>query len=124
MFLLLVIFFWWYSGHPFARITALFSNQYFNECSYNKLPYSIVIERIYKDLWLALTRYGFLLPAGFLFIKPLKSKSYKLIFYSAWILLLLSNFMTISYSAYVPMCLGYAFYVSTAHFYTFDNKRN
>lgn len=97
-------FFWWKTGQPFARINAIFSNQYLNECSYDKLPIQNLIDRILSGFWLCLIRCGYLIPIGFLFILKKENSPHKLILFSVLCLLFLSNFMSISYTSYVPMC--------------------
>jgi hypothetical protein len=98
------VFFWLKTGQPLARINALFSNQYLNECSYDKLPVDVLIDRLISGFWFCVIRYGFLLPIGFLFAVKRDLSKQGLLLFSILCLLFLSNFMSISYSAYVPMC--------------------
>jgi hypothetical protein len=98
----------WFLGNPFARIEAIFSNRYISECTYELQHVSVVLKRILYKLWLDMMRNGFLWPLGFAIVmlmrkNRLEKKDFFLV--KSWIvLLLLSNFMTISYSDYVPLC--------------------
>jgi hypothetical protein len=109
LFLLLnALFFWWKLGSPIARITAVFAGQFMNECRYDVLPKEILYERVIKGLWLNLIRNGFMIPIGFLgLLLPFGvqlEKGFRFILFSLVGLFLISNFMTASYTHYVPMC--------------------
>jgi hypothetical protein len=97
----------WLLGNYRARIDAIFDNRYFSECSYELQPWPVVLKRISHGLWQEMIRMGMLLPVGFLVLLskryPLKAKEHWILW--TWLgLLLLSNFMTISYRDYVPLC--------------------
>lgn len=109
--ILLIIYFGvngWFFGNPLARMEAIFSNRYVSECTYELQPLSVLWDRIVYRLWFDMTRMGFLWPAGFalVFLFFRKYGDEKLIFWvvSWFFLMVLSNFMTISYSEYVPLC--------------------
>gem|GEM_PF-459826 len=123
MFFLIAIylgFIWQLTGAPFARFSVIAENSYLNFCSYDQQSATVLLKRIgYQFFELIfinnmLTGYIFLL--GFLFRKN-SGKIFKMetpfyFFYTVAILLLLSaNFMTISFSDYVPMCLDIRHYL-------------
>ena len=111
---------WQLTGAPFTRFSVIAENSYLNFCSYDQQSTMVLLKRIgYQFFELIfinnmLTGYIFLL--GFLFRKNI-GKTFKMetpfsFFYFAAILLLLSaNFMTISFSDYVPMCLDIRHYL-------------
>jgi len=94
-------------GDAFARVRAIFNNRFIGKCTYEVLPIKVLIERVLTSLWYEFIRNGYLLPACFLI---LLRKSYQLpaatkFIFCSWIsLLFLANFMTISYTDYVPLC--------------------
>ena len=94
-------------GNAFARLSAIFHNRYISTCSYDLQPIGVLIDRILYKLWLDLIRNGFLIPIGFLIVlikkKEVDAPS-KFILWSTVAMLLLSNFMTILYTSYVPLC--------------------
>lgn len=96
-------------GNPLARIDALFSNRYISECTYELQPVGVILKRIGYELWLNLTRMGVLIPLSMAIVlsrgKAGLWKDETGFWIKSWfILLLLSNFMTISYTTYVPLC--------------------
>lgn len=92
-------------GDPFIRIKAIYAGQYFSPCAYDKLPVADVLKRIGYQLWLDFVRNGLLIPLAFtVSLLRVGDKKLKFISVSFLALLLLSNFMTISYTAYVPLC--------------------
>jgi|GEM_PF-1261205 len=97
-----------FMGNALARIDAIFTNRYISACTYELQPVAVVLKRIAYDGWLEMVRNGFLLPLGFAFVLLFRKKSeasVNLFFVYSWLaVLLLSNFMTISYTAYVPLC--------------------
>ncbi|HPF50279.1 MAG TPA: hypothetical protein PK335_01830 [Draconibacterium sp.] len=115
--LLLLIYFTFYHfvlGNAFARFQAIIQNSYLNQCSYSEQPFVITLKRIAYQLLLLFISHALI--TGFLFIfaspKHLFSKNTFLFrtntgFFvlSAVVLLLSSNFMTISVTGYSPMCL-------------------
>ena len=113
-------YFWWLTGDPFTRFTVIADNSYLNFCSYDQQSITVLLKRVgyqFFDLIFTnnlLTGYLFLL--GFLFRKDIldtfKMKTTFSFFYTVSILLLLSaNFMSISFSSYVPMCLDIRHYL-------------
>jgi hypothetical protein len=96
---------YFFLGNAFQRIHHLFEGQYVSPCSYDLLPLSATLQRIGSQLWLDLIRNLFFIPICFL---PLifmgKDEKHKFVSISFIALLLLANFMTISYIAYVPLC--------------------
>jgi hypothetical protein len=92
-------------GDAFARIEAIFTNRYLSACTYEIQPTAVLLQRIAYALWLDFVRHVFLLPL--IFVPMLwKSANPEIKFLTkSWLaLLLLSNFMTISYTQYVPLC--------------------
>ncbi len=101
-------------GNAFERFHAIVSNSYLNACSYDQQPFSETLKRItYGLLQLFLTNdllLGFFIIIPGLFFIPVQSflkadnpKSFFII--ASVILLVSSNFMSISATSYVPMCL-------------------
>ena len=115
--LLLFIYFVFYHfvlGNAFARFQAIIQNSYLNQCSYSEQPFMVTLKRIAYQLLLLFISHALI--TGFLFIfaspKHLFSKNTFLFttktgffILSAVVLLLSSNFMTISATGYSPMCL-------------------
>lgn len=108
----LALFVWVYVGYsayflgdPLARIHSVFAGQYVSACSYDLLPVSAVLDRIGYQLWAELARNLYLVPLCFV---PILLKSsdekHRFVAGSYGVLLLLANFMTISYTDYVPLC--------------------
>ena len=96
-----------YFGSPFIRVEAIFHERFISECSYEFQPLDVLIKRISYELWLDFIKSGVLIPLGFLVLLRKKhqlASSQNFILRSFLFLLLLSNFMTISYTAYVPLC--------------------
>ncbi|MBK8627616.1 MAG: hypothetical protein IPN86_19235 [Saprospiraceae bacterium] len=99
------IYSWYFLGDPFARIHHIFAGQYISACSYDLQPISATLQRIGYQLWLELTRNLYLIPICFVpFLWTSENKKIKFIARSYVALLLLANFMTISYTSYVPLC--------------------
>jgi len=99
------------TGYYFYRYNLLQTNSYMNECSFNLLPWSFTLKRIAYQLWQAMLLNGdllLLLPAlaSLIYRKKVKEfeNVYNLDFFAFGILLLASNFMTISFTSYVPLC--------------------
>ena len=99
------------TGSFFYRYYLLQKDSYLNGCSFNLLPLSFTINRIVYQLWQAMLLNGdqlVLLPAVAAFIYRKKLVDYENIknvdFYAFIILLISSNFMTISFTSYVPLC--------------------
>ncbi len=96
---------WYFLGDPLARIHHIFAGQYISACSYDLQPISATIQRITYQLWQELARNIFLLPLCFVpILWNSKENKIKFIAKSYVGLLLLANFMTISYTSYVPLC--------------------
>lgn len=103
-----------FTGEASQRFDAIASNAYLNRCSYDQQSIKILIKRLVIELPSLFMREGMI--TSFLFIIPyyigkvfLKEKdSNNELNYavnSSVILLLASNFMTISPTSYIPMCL-------------------
>ncbi len=92
-------------GDVFARIHHIFAGQYISSCSYDLQPFAATLNRIGYELWFELARNLYLLPLCFVPILW-KSDNTKIRFLakSYVSLLILANFMTISYTTYVPLC--------------------
>ncbi len=111
---------WWLTGSFTSRFTAIAGNAYMNACSYAELPVSFLLERVVKGFWEMGIKYGLLpgmvfLMAGLIGKKfRLIGENYSLLRYSLLtgiVFLLSANFMTISPSAYNPMCLDVRHYL-------------
>jgi len=98
------------TGDFFYRYSVLLRKSYFNECSFDQLPFIFTLKRIGYELWRAM-----LLNGDFVIYLPgIISAIYrkKIAFtgiektdiFSFLILLTCANFMTISVSSYVPLC--------------------
>jgi hypothetical protein len=123
MFFLLILYLgyiWQLTGEPLTRFLVIADNSYLNFCSYDQQSTKVLLKRIgYQFFELIfinnmLTSFTFLL--AFLFRKDIwttfKMETPFSFFYTIAILLLLSaNFMTISFSSYVPMCLDVRHYL-------------
>lgn len=96
------------TGEFFYRYTMLQSKSYFNICSFDSLPFIYTLKRIAYELWLAMLLKGdliLLLPAVAAVIYRNKVANIrKLDAFSFLALLLSANFMSISFTSYVPMC--------------------
>jgi hypothetical protein len=98
------------TGEFFYRYSVLLKKSYFNECSFDKLPFIYTLRRIGYELWKAMLLNGdflVLLPGiiSVIYIKKIKRESIKRMdIFSFLILLVCSNFMSISVSSYVPLC--------------------
>jgi hypothetical protein len=110
LFAFLVLYFGYFyltEGRPFVRVEALFHERYIDKCTYQLQAFTVVLKRIGYELLLAFIRSGALLPIGFV---VLLRKRYHLGKVAQWsiftylALLFLANFMTISYTDYVPLC--------------------
>ena len=102
------------TGNVLMRFKAITSNSYLNLCSYNKQPIRLLLKRIIYEFFKMIIYHG--MATGFIFIiaysieKKLLNcfklnDSFSFWTTSSLILLLSSNFMTISLSSYSPMCL-------------------
>lgn len=102
------------TGDFLKRFEAIIQNSYLNHCSYDKQPVAILLKRISWE-FVALTIYQMIFPGyvfilAFIFKKQSRSHIYvnntfSLFYVSAIILFLSSNFMSVSITSYVPMCL-------------------
>ena len=98
------------TGDFFYRYSVLIRNSYFNECSFDKLPFIDTLRRIGYELWRAMLLNGdflVLLPGiiSAIYINKLELTGFqKKDIFSFLILLACANFMTISASSYVPLC--------------------
>lgn len=101
------IYFYLSTGNPIIRVDAIFHERYISECSYEFQPLSILLKRVSYELWVDFMQWGVLIPVGFLMLLSKKydlSKGERFILKSYLAMLLISNFMTISYTDYVPLC--------------------
>ncbi len=101
-------------GNAFERFHAIVSNSYLNACSYDQQPFAETLKRITYGLFQLFLTNDLLL--GFLFVIPgllfipvrslLRADSPQSFFCVASVILLVSsNFTSISAKSYVPMCL-------------------
>ena len=108
------------TGNPWIRFEAISQNSYVNPCRYDLLPFNDLFARISYQLWGEMIKQAMLI--GFIFIIPvlfftrfrelLKMPCSESFFITiATMALLCSNFMSTSFSAYVPMCLDVRHYL-------------
>lgn len=102
------------TGDAFIRFKSILDNRYFSECSYHELPAIYVIKRIAYEFYEMCINSGMfisiLLILPVLFTKKQKDVwmlNHEVYFFSVvgFLLVLSSNFMSISYSEYIPMCI-------------------
>nr|MBS0037899.1 hypothetical protein [Saprospiraceae bacterium] len=101
------LYYWVATGNPLMRVEALFHDRYISECTYDLQPTEVMIRRIAYGMWFNFMKFGALIPIGFVLLLSKKyalSQGERFIFFSYLAVLLLSNFMTISYTSYVPLC--------------------
>ncbi|MGE0562015.1 MAG: ArnT family glycosyltransferase [Flavobacteriales bacterium] len=102
------------TGDAFIRFKSIIDNRYFSECSYHELPTIFVVKRIAYEFYEMCINSGMfisivlILPV--LFTKKQKDVwllNHEVYFFSVvgFLLVLSSNFMSISYSEYIPMCI-------------------
>jgi hypothetical protein len=95
------------TGDWLFRYHLLHRNSYMNACSFDQLPAIATVRRISYQLWQAMLLNGdfiVLIPGlAALFYLPVAPPQRKDLF-ALTTLLLLSNFMTISWNSYVPLC--------------------
>lgn len=105
---------WWATGNAWQRFDAIRLNRYLSDCSYDQQPLQVLIERISTGFWKLCLQQYLWVPLCFLLAlwitKPGRKifKEDKMLVYFggvAALLYLSSNFMTISYDSYSPMCL-------------------
>lgn len=105
---------WIFTGDPMKRFDAIANNSYLNLCSYDQQSLKILLKRIFLGFF-ELTIFQSL-ATGFIFVfahlfqrRSLRyfrlNDSFSFFLVSAVILFLSSSFMTISPTAYAPMCL-------------------
>ncbi len=105
------------SGEFTGRLTAIATNGYLNACSYDQQPLSAVIARVGWEFWDMGFRQGLficlpvILAGLFRRERGKRQKDQSFFLYGAVILLFSANFMSISPSAYVPMCLDIRHYL-------------
>lgn len=102
------------TGDAFKRFDAIVSNSYLNLCSYEKQPLAILLRRIFHEFFELLIYQSMITGFVFLIAYLIGKRSVSFLkmdsSFSFWIasslmLLLSSNFMTISFTSYSPMCL-------------------
>jgi 4-amino-4-deoxy-L-arabinose transferase-like glycosyltransferase len=95
------------TGDFLYRYHVLLANGYFTDCSYDQLPFIYTLKRIGYELWKAMLLNGDLLvyiPAVAALIYRKKIGLNKPDAIAFLILLLSANFMSISFTHYVPLC--------------------
>lgn len=104
----------WLTGSFLKRFESIAQNSYLNRCSYNEQPVIFLLRRVFYDFFEMLTRQGMATSYIFIIAYMLKRKALNVFKietpFAFWttasiILLLSSNFMTISLSSYAPMCI-------------------
>ena len=102
------------TGNFAMRFDTISQNGYLNRCSYDLQPTILLLKRIsFQFINLATSSgmlTGYLFVFAYLFRMKIKryiklNNSFSFFFVSSIILFLSANFMSISYKAYVPMCL-------------------
>lgn len=105
---------WLLTGDFFKRLEAVSTNAYLNLCSYDQQPVGILLKRIVYGFFEMIIYQG--MATGFVFViaYAVGKKSFRIFkmddSFSFWtissvILLLSSNFMSVSLKSYSPMCL-------------------
>lgn len=96
---------WFVFGDVLARIHHIFAGQYISACSYDLQPFSATLHRIGYQLWFEFARNLYLIPLCFVpILWKAENEKIRFIVRSFVGLLLLANFMSISYTSYVPLC--------------------
>jgi len=100
------------TGNFFTRFNSISANSYLNRCSYGEQPTIIVLKRILIEFWDMMIYQKMFIPIVITFASTLILKfrnyySQKEVFITitALILIASSNFMSISFSSYNPMCI-------------------
>lgn len=102
------------TGNFLMRFEAIINNSYLNLCSYDQQPFLITLKRISYEFFNLILYQGMTLGYIFVIAYMIRKKSVKHFTFSdgfsfwmtsAILLLLSSNFMTISLTSYSPMCL-------------------
>lgn len=113
-------------GNALVRFQSIIQNGYLNLCSYSEQPFIVTLKRIGYQLLVLFISHALITGFLFVFAKPKQLLSKKILLFStetgffvtsAVLLLLSSNFMSISLSGYSPMCLDprhYLFIVPVA----------
>jgi len=118
--LVYVLTIWAVTGNPLQRFQALESNAYLSMCSYGDQPISMLTERISIGFISLLLHKGMLFGIIFIlayFMQKLSldilrfNTSFSFFIISSAILILSSNFMSISTESYNPMCLDSRHYL-------------
>lgn len=114
------------TGEFFYRFKSIAQNSYLNTCSYDQQPIAILLKRLYHDFFDMTVTSGMAVPMVCVVAAFISRKGRQLLripdgtsFFvvSAMLLFLSSNFMTISATSYVPMCVDprhYLFIVPVA----------
>lgn len=102
------------TGEFFYRFKAIAQNSYLNKCSYDQQPMGILLKRLFFDFFDMTINYGMSVPLVFV-VTAFISKGWRqmlqinnatsFFLVSAMLLFLSSNFMTISGTSYIPMCI-------------------
>ena len=100
------------AGDYFARFRAIEENSYLNRCSSDPQPIIFLLKRLFYEWFVAGINTTVLFPLIFLVPLWIKKKYWQLIYsnepyffaFLASILLLSSNFMSISITSYIPLC--------------------
>ncbi len=108
------IFYQFVFGSALVRFKSITQNSYLNLCSYSEQPFIITLKRISYQLLQLFVSHALITSFLFIFAKPKQLFHKNTLFFStelgffvlaAILLLLSSNFMSISISGYSPMCL-------------------
>lgn len=114
VFTLYFVIIWWLTGDVFKRFDAIADNSYLNLCSYDQQSFWVLVQRLVYVFFNMLVYQGMAPAYIFILAHIISRRSFQFFSsensFSFWLtaavlLLLSSNFMTISYSAYIPMCI-------------------
>ncbi len=102
------------TGSLFSRITAIYANGYFSDCSYDQLPWSATWERITTQLTRVWLDTGLLIGLPFVWIAARSGGRVGRYWAGTTsCLLLCANFMTTSFQHYIPLCPDIRHYLWT-----------
>jgi len=102
------------TGSPDARFTAIAAGSYLNRCSYGQQPVSFLLRRIGYEFFEMMIKQGMFVGLGIMIAACIDKMEWKLFspknetgffLFTSVLLVLSSNFLTISLKFYNPLCL-------------------
>lgn len=108
------------TGEFMYRFKAIAQNSYLNTCSYDQQPFGILIKRLFFDFFDMIITNVMAVPIVFVIAAFIRKDGYQVFkmqtptdFFAtvALLLFLSSNFMTISATSYIPMCIDIRHYL-------------